>query len=1002
MAQNVRQNRLFAAEDYVAIYESYVNANLQAYDYDTIRNAMVSYVRDNYPENFNDWIESSEFVSILDLIAQFGHNLAFRVDMNSRNNFLSTAERQDAIFKLAEFLGYQPRRNLAASGLLKVVSIKTNEQVIGSQGTSLGGIEIRYENTNNIDNLDDFITIMNAILSESTQFGSPNKQATINGILTQFYNLNNTTGQNQFSISGKAQGAGVAYECVGMEYNPERKIISEVAPDDHNSFSLLFKNDGTGITSSKTGFFVGLKQGSLEYKDFNIQDAIDNLSVDIDAPNINDSDVWVQTITTRGDVQTNWTKVDNVYGSSTAFNTIFGGNRNIFSVKTRENNKISVQFADRNFGNLPKGLIRVWYRTSLNDTFVIRPEDIGTKSISVRYRGTDGNTYTATLGLQLKESITNASAAESLDDIKINAPRIYATQDRMITAQDYSSYLVRQSDNILKIKSINRTHSGQSRFVEYNDPTGSYTNVKLFGSDGTLTRMNVRQSIETSSDDMSKIFDQVIRSILNDYALIDTYYDLNYDKFRELRDQYNTSTIRWQNILTTGDVSTGHFISETNSILSVGNVSNTYLKFAGTDALIRFTTPTGDKIWTRVATVKNNGLGVDNSLGLSTGKTSTGIGAIALDASVPQGSIVDLIYPPFQRRFSESERESIITNMNIQSFVISYNIEKMTWEFLDYSDDFESWFIYVDIVDNNKIWIQQTVYKFTSENNEVVFSNTSNKTLLDEYTNKKSRDYINFVIYGETNNEYKKVYLSKLESPNTVYLTIEDKQADFRPDNPDVFRELLEDKTTQKNIRFEWDHVPAYNEIVDPSFTNIVDVFALTRVYDTQYRRYLSDPTGNVTEPLVPTIDELNQQFKQINNKKAMSDKIIYRPVKYKPLFGPKAIPELQGRFRVVKVMGSNMTDNEIKSRIVSAISAFFDLGNWDFGESFYFTELAAFVHKQLTGSISSLVIVPEYTGSVFGDLFEITCDTDEIFIPDIGIDDIDIINSINETTIKA
>ena len=99
MTQSVRQSKLFAAEDFTAVYDSYINANFQAYDYATIRSTMIDYVREKYPENYNDWIESSEFVALLDLIAQFGHNLAFRADLNTRNNFLSTAQRQDSVFQ---------------------------------------------------------------------------------------------------------------------------------------------------------------------------------------------------------------------------------------------------------------------------------------------------------------------------------------------------------------------------------------------------------------------------------------------------------------------------------------------------------------------------------------------------------------------------------------------------------------------------------------------------------------------------------------------------------------------------------------------------------------------------------------------------------------------------------------------------------------------------------------------------------------------------------------
>ena len=192
MTQSIRQSKLFAAEDYTVVYDSYINANFQAYDYATIRSTMVDYVQAKYPENYNDWVESSEFVALLDLIAQFGHNLAFRADLNTRNNFLSTAERQDAVFKLAEFVGYQPRRNVTAFGELKVVSVKTNETVLGSDGTTLSGKEIRYESTSNINNLDDFVTVMNAMFSGGNQFGTPRINTNIAGKKVEYYNLNTT------------------------------------------------------------------------------------------------------------------------------------------------------------------------------------------------------------------------------------------------------------------------------------------------------------------------------------------------------------------------------------------------------------------------------------------------------------------------------------------------------------------------------------------------------------------------------------------------------------------------------------------------------------------------------------------------------------------------------------------------------------------------------------------------------------------------------------------
>ena len=59
MSSTDRQNRLLLAEDWKRVYQSYKNADFKSYDFDTLRRTMVQYIRDNYPEDFNDYIESS-------------------------------------------------------------------------------------------------------------------------------------------------------------------------------------------------------------------------------------------------------------------------------------------------------------------------------------------------------------------------------------------------------------------------------------------------------------------------------------------------------------------------------------------------------------------------------------------------------------------------------------------------------------------------------------------------------------------------------------------------------------------------------------------------------------------------------------------------------------------------------------------------------------------------------------------------------------------------------
>lgn len=1051
MAQNIRQTKLFAAEDYTVVYESYVNGNFQAYDYDTIRTAMVEYVRNTYPENFNDWIESSEFVAILDLVAQFGHNLAYRVDLNSRNNFLSTATRQDSVFKLAEFLGYQPRRNVPAFGEMKVVAVKTNEPVIGSQGTSLGGKEVRFDSTNNVNNLDDFYTIVNAVMQSSNQFGSPKKQLILNGIQTQFYDLNNTANQIKFDVSGVAAGSIATYNIINSDYSPVLNSIIEKSPNPANAIGLYYKNDGKGLSSNNTGFFMGVKQGNLEFKDFTIETPIDNLTLDIDINNINQTDVWVQSIDSNGDVTKDWTRVRDVSGNNIAYNDINGGVRDIFAVKTRTNNQISIQFPDRLFGNLPKNTIRVWFRTSLNATYVVRPDDLANKKITVGYVGLDGNVYSAVFTLQLKSNIVNASVSESLDSIRENAPKTYAAQDRMITASDYNSILQSQHGGVLKIKSINRTFSGHSRYVDFMDPTGTYSSLDIFGKDGILYKENKLVSLTTDGGDNAyRIFEKYLKPLLNNDELVNLYYDKFKNSFDTLKtDSGYAPTVANDPLENFGDdgfiwnspsqtatgATTGYFTGKDDTgVIRVGESQTNYLKYFSVGSLVKFALADGTAKWASVVNVFADGLGIEFTgaqAGQSTGLNTNGLGAITLDTIIPNGSVVDTIYPPFARLFSVREQDIIVKYIDAKkSFSLNFDYKNESWELnstppvfdTDFPEHFDldqdSWLIYMHY-DNGAYQVHLRTIRYYMRSEKTQFSNISNELTLDTASNKAFRDSISFtgVSNGEVT-ELGKFYIYGYETDsngvsdtNQVVLATIDANNNSRPDNPDVFATVVgsnvvsfDDGVTtvpgKDNLRFEWNHIAAENEVVDPSFTNIIDVYVLSSIYDTEYRNWLTTNRG--AEPKALTTYELSKLFSDVNSKKAISDSVIYKPVKYKPLFGPKAEPALRAKFSVIKMQGSTVTDNEVKSKVIEAIGDFFAVSNWDFGETFYFTELAAHVHKSLAGIISSFVIVPQGAGSVFGDLFQITPNSDELFIPDVSLNDVNIVLNITENSIAG
>jgi hypothetical protein len=149
--------------------------------------------------------------------------------------------------------------------------------------------------------------------------------------------------------------------------------------------------------------------------------------------------------------------------------------------------------------------------------------------------------------------------------------------------------------------------------------------------------------------------------------------------------------------------------------------------------------------------------------------------------------------------------------------------------------------------------------------------------------------------------------------------------------------------------------------------------------------------------------DSMYNNFgKQINLIKSISDEVIYHPVKYKILFGDKAETKFQAVFKVVKNSSEVVNDDDVKVRVIQAINEYFALENWDFGDIFYFSELSAYVMNQLAPDIVTFVIVPDQATQTFGSLFEIKSESDEIFISGATVDDVEIIDAVTASRLKA
>jgi hypothetical protein len=218
----------------------------------------------------------------------------------------------------------------------------------------------------------------------------------------------------------------------------------------------------------------------------------------------------------------------------------------------------------------------------------------------------------------------------------------------------------------------------------------------------------------------------------------------------------------------------------------------------------------------------------------------------------------------------------------------------------------------------------------------------------------------------------------------------------LEPNNEFIARVGRQDLYTQ------YRHNSPLTSRIDPGSTNIIDVYVVTNAYYTAYINWLQDTTGTVTEPSAPTIDELNTAYQGLQNYKMISDNMILNTVDFQPLFGQKAEPALQATIKVIRAFGSTASVSTIKNLVVSNMNAYFNLDTWNFGDTFYFSELAAYIHQNISDVVSSVVLVPLDTQKSFGDLYEIRSAPNQIFVNGATVNDVEVITALTSTNLQT
>lgn len=498
-----------SAESWEKVYEAFDTINFTAFDYDTVKQSLIDYLRIYYKEHFNDFIESSEFIAFLGIFSYFAEVLAYRIDVNANENFITTAQRKQSLLKLAKIISYKVSRNIPARGLVKISSVSTTEDISDSQGNNLKNAVVIWNDPNNTNWKEQFFLILNR--SMTGKIGQPQKSFQVDGITMQMYSFNNDNGSFRNGVFPFTVDTGL--EQIPMEIVPtdiDENGPFEKEPDGNAKMTLLYSTDGIGDSSDYTGFMMFTKQGTLSKIDYNFSTSIPNRALDVNLNNINETDIWIQRVGANNAILERWEKVETVNEENLLFNNV--ASRKKFEVETLENNKIRLIFGSGDFSDIPFGSFKIWVRQSQNASIIIQKNKIVNQNINFTYTSNIGRSEQLNLTFSSVSVIQNSAESESVDRIRAFAPSTYYAQNRMVNGQDYNSFPLKDQ-SILKIQTINRTFAGQPKYIDWHDASGNYENVKIFGDDLNLHYNMSINTVNTSISSRSLI-DSVIEPIL--------------------------------------------------------------------------------------------------------------------------------------------------------------------------------------------------------------------------------------------------------------------------------------------------------------------------------------------------------------------------------------------------------------------------------------------------------------------------------------------------------
>jgi len=420
--------------------------NYTSRDFDSIKEDLVNYAKRYYPTTFKDFSEASFGAMMLDLVAYVGDQLSFYTDFQANESYMDSAIQYGNVLRMARVLGYKMPGSARSSGQVAFyISVPVN--------TSTRGPDVNYMPILQAGTLLQSTSNAPFTLVEDVDFTNPNNEVTVSQV-------DNTTG-NPTYFAIKAYGTVIS----GQQYRDTFTI------GDYTRFRHieLKRKNITEVMSVKDS------QGNDYYE-------VDYLTQDVvykQVPNYNTNKADVPYVLRLIPAARRFVTINNAVGS-TFLQFGYGSEENLTSNLIADPADVVLDVNGKNYVSEetfdPANLIQT-------DKFGVVPVNT-TLTVSYYANRTNGinaavgainaatnpqfsfknraslagsllNTVISSLELENEQPIMGDISFPSLEELKQRAYATFASQNRAVTREDYTSLLYRMPAKFGKVKRCN-------------------------------------------------------------------------------------------------------------------------------------------------------------------------------------------------------------------------------------------------------------------------------------------------------------------------------------------------------------------------------------------------------------------------------------------------------------------------------------------------------------------------------------------------------------------